>query len=84
MRSKFTILIIALIAAAFSTALVGCVEEPPVPQNTGAVAICNGGFETGNLSGWTVEYGDAFDEDSVSSQSTIKVILKRVRYRLCL
>ena len=70
MRSKFTILIIALIAAAFSTALVGCVEEPPVPQNTGAVAICNGGFETGNLSGWTVEYGDAFDDDSVSSQYT--------------
>ena len=32
--------------------------------------ILNGGFETSNLSGWTIEYGDAYTDDSVSSRST--------------
>ena len=32
--------------------------------------ILNGGFETADLSGWEVEYGDAFTNDSVSSKET--------------
>ena len=32
--------------------------------------LINGGFESADLSGWTVEYGDAFDDDCVSSQKT--------------
>ena len=32
--------------------------------------LINGGFESADLSGWTVEYGDAFDNDCVSSQKT--------------
>ena len=32
--------------------------------------IVNGGFESADLSGWTVEYGDAFNDDCVSSQQT--------------
>ena len=32
--------------------------------------VLNGGFETSDLSGWTVEYGDAFTDDSVSSRSS--------------
>ncbi|MBE7087233.1 MAG: hypothetical protein E7369_02915 [Clostridiales bacterium] len=32
--------------------------------------VINGGFETADLSGWTVEYGDAFTDDSVSSRKT--------------
>ena len=30
--------------------------------------VFNGGFETSDLSGWTIEYGDAFTDDSVSSR----------------
>ncbi len=33
-------------------------------------SIRNGGFETSDLSGWTIEYGDAYSDDSVSSKST--------------
>ncbi|MDE7264929.1 MAG: hypothetical protein K2N52_01475, partial [Clostridia bacterium] len=33
-------------------------------------APVNGGFESGDLSGWTVEYGDAFDNDCVMSDKT--------------
>lgn len=36
---------------------------------TGLHTVINGGFETGDLSGWTVEYGDAYTDDSVSSRS---------------
>lgn len=39
----------------------------PVAKPT---TILNGGFETSDLSGWTIEYGDAFSDDSVSSKST--------------
>ena len=31
--------------------------------------VFNGGFETSDLSGWTIEYGDAYTDDSVSSRS---------------
>lgn len=33
-------------------------------------SIQNGGFETSDLSGWTIEYGDAYSDDSISSKST--------------
>ena len=32
--------------------------------------LINGGFESSNLSGWTIEYGNAFDDGSVSSNKT--------------
>ena len=31
-------------------------------------SVNNGGFESADLSGWTVEYGDAYTDDSVSSK----------------
>lgn len=43
-------------------------EEPPAEPK--ARTILNGGFETADLSGWTVEYGNAFTNDSVSSKKT--------------
>lgn len=70
MSKKKATLLIALAAFAMPVGLVGCVKEKPIPTNTGTVLLANGGFESGNLSGWTVEYGDAFDDWSVSSQST--------------
>ena len=43
-------------------------EEKKYPQ--GATTIVNGGFESASLSGWTVEYGTAFNDDSISSVKT--------------
>ena len=37
---------------------------------TRTTSIINSGFETGDLSGWTVLWGDAFDDDSVSSRKS--------------
>lgn len=34
------------------------------------ITIINGGFESGDLSGWTIISGNAFTDDSVSSQRT--------------
>ena len=31
--------------------------------------VQNGGFESADLSGWSVEYGDAYSDDSVSSRN---------------
>ncbi|MBE5752176.1 MAG: hypothetical protein E7357_07180 [Clostridiales bacterium] len=67
---SFLITLASLVCAGAS--LVGCKEEAEQPQTTeepAVITIQNGGFETANLSGWTVEYGDAFDDDCVSSQS---------------
>lgn len=53
--------------------LTGCDWFNPNPgkqPNGEAVALINGGFESADLSGWTIEYGDAFDDDCVSSQKT--------------
>ena len=40
------------------------------PEDTNTKTLINGGFESADLSGWTVEYGDAFDDDCVSSQKS--------------
>ena len=42
----------------------------PTPGGDEISSVLNGGFESADLSGWTVEYGDAFDDDCVSSQKT--------------
>ena len=38
-------------------------------RKTGYTSVINGGFETSDLSGWTIEYGDAYTDDSVSSRT---------------
>ena len=62
------------IAATLALALAGCASSgggasnsTPVPRN---IPVTNGGFEMGNLTGWTVEWGDAFDDDCVTSRTT--------------
>ncbi len=37
---------------------------------TKTTSLINGGFETADLSGWTILSGDAFDDDCVSSRET--------------
>ncbi|MBO4572672.1 MAG: hypothetical protein J5762_02770 [Clostridia bacterium] len=36
---------------------------------TASSKVLNGGFETATIEGWTVEYGDAFNDDCVSSNT---------------
>ena len=54
-------------------AAVGCQNKAAgtqsAPSSFGGT-IVNGGFETADLSGWTVEYGNAFNDDCVSSVKT--------------
>lgn len=56
-----------LFVLALGLSLIGCSsqtkEETRVLRN-----VINGGFESADLSGWTVEYGDAYTDDSVSSK----------------
>ncbi|MBP3422516.1 MAG: hypothetical protein J6K86_01995 [Clostridia bacterium] len=50
--------------------ITGCDREQPTGAAPVTVSISNGGFESSDLSGWTVEAGDAFDDDSVSSATS--------------
>ncbi len=45
-------------------------DPPSNSKNPTSSVLLNGGFESADLSGWTVEYGDAFDDDCISSQQT--------------
>lgn len=54
-------------------------QEPSLPSSeessssqthSGPTSILNGGFESADLSGWEIEWGDAFNDDSVSSRRT--------------
>ena len=68
MRKKQIFVLSALCAAFLSFGAVACNEGDL--GKTGNGNILNGGFETANLSGWTVEYGDAFNDDCVVSNKT--------------
>ncbi len=45
-------------------------SDNSVIMDEGDMYPTNGGFETADLSGWTIVSGDAYDDDSVSSVST--------------
>ena len=73
MRKIRTIALSILCVMLLSFGLVGCNNDsdPQTKPNTEtSKPLINGGFESADLSGWTVEYGDAFDDDCVSSQKT--------------
>jgi len=65
-----SVLCITILCAGFT----GCKwfrQEPdPQPEQKESKPLINGGFESADLSGWTVEYGNAFDDDCISSQKT--------------
>ena len=64
------ILITVLSALCASSAIIGlsaCAKQETVVSDKPA-SVVNGGFETADISGWTVESGDAFSNDSVSSR----------------
>lgn len=74
MRKIRIIALSILCVIVLSIGLTGCewLNQTPDPQPSGGVSkpLINGGFESADLSGWTVEYGNAFDDNCVSSQKT--------------
>ena len=69
MRKKI-IAILSLLCVVFACVGLSSCKKEPQPNSNCAEAPINGGFESADLSGWTVEYGDAFDDDCVSSQKS--------------
>lgn len=73
MKNKFKLSVLpfvgAVVLGAAGYTLSGCAQEGVTEEYEAVTSIVNGGFESSDLSGWTVEYGDAFDDDSVSSVS---------------
>ena len=84
MRKRLTIILSILCVICLCIGIVGCGKDNKDNQNSGQTPggqtpggqtpvkseLINGGFESADLSGWTVEYGDAFDDDCISSQKT--------------
>ena len=58
-----------LLASLMAMSLIGCASIEK-SETTAKRYVVNGGFETSDLSGWTVEYGDAYNDDSVSSRES--------------
>ena len=56
-----------LLALGMIVPLTGCKVTKETKTETIRYVV-NGGFETSDLSGWTIEYGDAYTDDSVSSR----------------
>lgn len=76
-RKRLASVLALVLAAAMLLTLVGCgkdgdtpTPDDPTPAETAAAAPQNGGFESADLSGWTIEWGDAFDNSCVSSETT--------------
>ena len=62
---KRLLLFVLCICVAFGFS--ACKKEESVDESR--FKIVNGGFETGDLTGWTVESGNAFSEDNVTTKS---------------
>ena len=77
MRKKLTLILCLLCVVFLCFSMTGCKKDKPgtgpdnsSSSNQSSSVLINGGFESADLSGWTIEYGDAFDDDCVSSQKT--------------
>ncbi len=78
MRKISNIILSILCVIFLCVGLIGCdlfgkkpdPQPQPQPGDGEVKELVNGGFESADLSGWTVEYGDAFNDDCVSSQKT--------------
>ena len=57
-----------LLMLAFALSIVGCNNKTTEEKTMQTRYVHNGGFESSDLSGWTIEYGDAYTNDSVSSR----------------
>lgn len=72
MRKNLITIVSILCVIFLCVSMVGCQkrQNQPANNNNNSKPLINGGFESADLSGWTIEYGDAFDDDCVSSQKT--------------
>lgn len=70
MNKKIIAILSFLCVISLCLGLTSCINPKPEPEEYDTVDILNGGFESADLSGWTIEYGNAFDDDCVSSQKT--------------
>ena len=66
MKKKIGIILIVLALCLSSFALFSCGKKS---GDDTVYQIRNGGFETGDLTGWTVESGNAFSDDCVTTKS---------------
>ena len=64
---KFACILLSII---FLFSFAACAEDEAADESV--YSIVNGGFETGDLTGWTVESGNAFGEDNVTTRSTFR------------
>ena len=67
---KIAITVLSILTVASFGVALGCGETKAPSVVNSPSTIINGGFESADLSGWTVEYGNAFDDDCVSSVKT--------------
>lgn len=67
MKKSLAFLLISAIGLSF---FASCTEKKTVEGESVKTEIVNGGFESADLSGWIVEYGNAFDDDCVTSRKT--------------
>ncbi len=58
------------LSLAFVFGFAACSDGEEEAPDESAYSLANGGFETGDLTGWTVESGNAFGEDNVTTKST--------------
>lgn len=70
MQKKLFPILSILCIIGLCVGLASCKEPEPQPQPGESRVLLNGGFESADLSGWTVEYGDAFNDDCISSQKS--------------
>ena len=73
MRKRLITILSILCVMFLCIGMTGCEwfnPKPDLKPNVTGQPLINGGFESADLSGWTIEYGDAFDDDCVSSQKT--------------
>lgn len=62
---KTLIALLSILCAGAALGSVACAGEKAEQKPAAPV---NGGFESADLSGWTVEYGNAFDDDCFISE----------------
>ena len=70
MRKNMIRILSILCVIFFCFGLTACIRTKPQQNNTTNKPLINGGFESADLSGWTIEYGNAFDDNCVSSRKT--------------
>ena len=63
MKKRFSFLFVLGLSLSLASCTSVTTSETPIVRN-----VINGGFESSDLSGWTIEYGDAYTDDSVSSK----------------